>query len=116
MKQSKNSLIPNIELCVDLKTLLREDRVAGIGKHYSGLLLRDREAHFTFTETARRSKGRRSPQVFNGRYLTVTCNEEGRLRLNLKATYLTADFSAKEFSKELAKEIGQALNCLLDKE
>ena len=63
--------------------------------------------HLIYGETARPSKGRRSPQVFNGRYLTVTCNEEGRLRLNLKTTYLTADFSAKEFTKGLAKELLQ---------
>ena len=54
------------------------------------------------------------PQIRRtGGYVTVTCGEKGTLRLNLKAVYITRDFSAKEFSRELTKEIVSAVNGLV---
>ena len=42
----------NTELCVDLKTVLRTDFIAGFGKQYPGQLTRDKEDHFSFIRSA----------------------------------------------------------------
>ena len=56
------------------------------------------------------------PQIRRtGGYVTVTCGEKGTLRLNLKAVYITRDFSAKEFTRELTNEIVSAVNGLVEK-
>ena len=104
----------NTDICVDLKTRLTFDRMAMVEKNYAGVLRRDSSFHFTFTETSSPFRRKKSPQLFNGRYVTVTCGEKGTLRLNLKAVYITRDFSAKEFSRELTKEIVSAVNGLVE--
>ena len=106
----------NTDLCVDIKTRLTNDRMAKVGKNYAGVLRRDSQYHFTFTETNRPSKGKKTPQVFNGKLITVTCSSDGHLRLNLKATYLNEDFAVEDFAKGIAQEINQALDGLIEKE
>lgn len=113
---SKNKFKTNTDLCVDIKTNLITDRIAMTGKYYPGTLHRDSEEHYSFTEAARPSKGSRTPQVFNGKFITVTCSSDGRLRLNLKATYLNEDFAVEDFAKGIAQEINQALDGLIEKE
>ena len=39
-------LLCNTDLCMDVKTLLRTDRVTRIGKNYRGVLMRDGEDHY----------------------------------------------------------------------
>ena len=113
---AKNNFKTNTDLCVDIKTNLITDRIAKAGKYYAGTLHRDSEEHYSFTEFARPSKGSRTPQVFNGRLITVTCSPDGRQRLNLKATYLNEDFAVEDFAKGIAQEINQALDGLIEKE
>ena len=106
----------NTDICVDIKTRLICDCVALVEKNYAGVLRRDSQYHFTFTETNRPSKGKKTPQVFNGKLITVTCSSDGHLRLNLKATYLNEDFAVEDFAKGIAQEINQALDGLIEKE
>ena len=113
---AKNNFKTNTDLCVDIKTNLITDRIAKAGKYYAGTLHRESEERYSFTETSRPSKGSRTPQVFNGRLITVTCSSDGRLRLNLKATFLNEDFAVEDFAKGIAQEINQALDGLIEKE
>ena len=113
---AKNKFNTNTDLCVDIKTNLIADRIAMTGKYYAGTLHRESEERYSFTETSRPSKGSRTPQVFNGRLITVTCSPDGRLRLNLKATYLSKNFAVEDFAKGIAQEINQALDGLIEKE
>lgn len=105
----------NTDLCVDIKTKLTTDRVAKVGKHYSGLLVRDTESHYTFRETPRPSKGSRTPQVFNGKYITVTCSKDGSLRINFKAVFLTVDFLIEDYLLGVTQELKEAFTSLLGK-
>lgn len=51
----------NTDLCVDVKTILRTDRVTKLGKEYTGVLTRDGEDHYTFVETRPSTAGKRNP-------------------------------------------------------
>ena len=80
----------NTHLGVNVKTVLNSDRIMRVGKDYQGVLKRDVECeeflydeHFTFVETLPWSM-KRNPRVYNGRYISVTRQDNGNLRPNFK--------------------------------
>lgn len=106
----------NTDFCVDLKTLLRHDRIAIIGKNYLGVLTRDEEFHYTFKEVSSIfALVKRNPQVFCGNYITVTRRDDGTLRLNFRPKTMGPDFNAASYATDVANEILWALTGLLGK-
>ena len=110
----------NTHLSVDLKTQLRSDRVAKTGKSYQGVLRRDvfcedfcYEEHFTFVETVPQSAGKRNPQVYVGKYITITRRDDGTYRLNFRPLKVDADFSVERYALGLYNEICIALGGLI---
>lgn len=103
----------NTDLCADIKTSLRHDRIAVIGKNYPGVLRRDEECHYTFTEAANADK--RNPRVFEGKCITVTRRDDGTLRPNFRPVTMGADFNAATYATDVANEILWALTSLLGK-
>ena len=112
---------PNTHLCVDLKTQLRSDRIAKVGKSYTGVLRRDIECdefrcddRFVFTETVPPTAGKRNPHVFDGFYITATRRDDGSLRLNFKELKVGADFSLERFALGVYNELCLALGGLVE--
>ena len=105
----------NTDLCVDLKTQLRNDHIAEIGKSYQGVLTHDRVEHYTFTETLS-TTGKRNPQVFYGNYITITRRDDGSLRLNFRPVTMGADFSIYRYATGVFSELIRALIGLVGKE
>ena len=103
------------ELCVDVKTILRSDCTSQIGKDYPGVLKRDSEDHYTFVETIPSTNGKRNPHVFKGRYITVTRNDDGSLRLNFKPIRVNESFSVEQYADDVSGEIIRALEGLVEK-
>jgi hypothetical protein len=98
---------------MDVKTLLRTDRVTKVDKNYTGVLRRDGEEHYTFTEMLPWS-GKRNPRVFNGRYISITRRDNGMLRLNFKPINMGADFSIDSYALGVANELMWALEGLVE--
>ena len=65
-------------MCMDVKTLLRTDRVTRIGKNYRGVLMHDGEDHYTFLESHPATQ-KRNPHVYMGKYLNVSRADDGTL-------------------------------------
>lgn len=103
----------NTDLCVDVKTRLRRDRIAMIGRSYLGVLTHDKIDHYTFTETP--NAGKRNPRVFEGKYITVTRRDDGTLRPNFRPVTMGADFNAATYATDVANELLWALTGLLGK-
>ena len=103
----------NTDLCMDVKTLLRTDRVTKLGKNYKGVLMRDGEDHYTFLESLRPA-ARRNPHVYDGRFITVTKNDDGSLRLNFKKLEIGENFSVEKYALGVYNEICIALGGLLE--
>ena len=108
-------------ICVNLKTLLRNDSRAEDGKNYLGVLRRDiiceeyhYEDHFTFTEAAPQPAAKRNPHVFEGEYITVTRRDDGSLRLNFKELKMGARFKVERFALGVYNEICMALEGLVE--
>ena len=111
----------NTHLAVDLKTQLRSDRIAMVGKSYTGVLRRESEYEefrcddrFVFTETVSPTAGKRNPHLFDGRFITVTRRDDGSLRLNFKELKVGADFSLERYALGVYNELCLALGGLIE--
>ena len=114
-KNKEQGLNRNTHLCVDVKTLLRMERMAKLNKPYSGVLTRDSEEHFTFVEIATPTNGKRNPHVFNGQYVTITRKDDGSYRPNLKQMpEFGANLSVDNYAFELYRELRQGLKGLIE--
>ena len=110
----------NTHLGVNVKTVLNSDRIMRVGKDYQGVLKRDVEIdefrydeHFTFTETLPWSM-KRNPRVYNGRYISVTRQDNGNLRPNFKPLKMGDDFSLERYAFGIYRELHQALEGLVE--
>ena len=101
--------------CMDVKTVLHSDSISKVGKDYQGVLTRDTGDHFTFIETIPPVPEKRNPQVFRGKYITVTRREDGTYRPNFKPMKVGADFSIAQFASDVANELLWALDGLVEK-
>ena len=106
----------NTELCVDLKTFLRQDRNAKNSKVYWGLLRRNSDDHFSFLECRRSASANaniRNPHVFEGKYISVTRRlRDGHVRFNFKEVDFGVGFNPLSFAVGVMREILKALRCL----
>ncbi len=105
---------PNTELGVDLKLITRERGRMRVGAYLNGIITRDDEDHYCFTQTQPQSAGKRNPHLFDGQYITVTRRDDGSLRLNFKELRRGAGFSVERFSFGVYRELYGALKGLIE--
>lgn len=117
----------NTDLGCDVKTILRSDKRAKAGKSYPGLLRLDsdtfvdeylsRDPHYTFIETIHPTAGKRNPHVFEGRYLTVTRRDDGKLRPNFKPMpKIDKNFNLEQYALGVFNELCIGLGGLVEEE
>jgi len=117
----------NTDLAVDLKTVLRSDHSMKTDKEYLGVLRRDsdaeiedfrcQDAHYTFTELVFTSSVvRRNVCIYEGKHITCTKRLNGMVRLNFKSLKQDVYSDIYRFAIEVAKEIREALNGLIEEE
>lgn len=105
----------NTDLCVDVKTFLRHDRIAKIGKNYTGVLCHDKDDHYAFVETGLTAANAniRNPHIFEGKYINVTRRmRDGHVRFNFKDVDFGGRFNPLSFAIAVMKEILKAFKCL----
>ena len=112
----------NTALCVNLKTILRQERMMKPGKGYTGVLKRDvicedfhYDEHYTFIETLSSTNGKRNPRVFDGEFITVTLWGDGTLHPNFKQMEIGKDFTVDGYALAVCDEIRQPLKGLIEK-
>lgn len=105
----------NTDLCMDVKTFLRNDRITQLGKDYSGVLRRDSDYHYTFTENDLKEKTPasilRSPHVYRGTCVNVVRRADGNLYPTFNRPKYTESYGYSDFCLEAAKEL-IAVSCL----
>ena len=105
----------NTDLCMDVKTFLRHDRIAKIGKNYTGVLCHDKDDHYAFVETGLTAANAniRNPHIFEGKYISVTRRmRDGHVRFNFKEVDFGVGFNPLSFAVGVMKEILKAFKCL----
>ena len=115
---------PNTEFSCDLKTILSSDTRMKTSKSYQGVLRRDsdtvaeeflyRDPHYTFVETLPAASFKRNPQVFNGKYVTLTRRDDGTYRPNFKPIRIGPKFNAVSFAVNVSNELLWALEGLVE--
>ena len=114
----------NTEVCVDLKTQLRDDLRMKAGKGYLGILRRDVEIddflydeHFTFREERLTpAVCKRNPRVYVGRYITITRKDDGTYRPNFRPIHTGPGFNVEHYASSVANELLWALEGLVEEE
>lgn len=109
----REHLFPHTELNVDLKLLTREPGRMPEGKCLEGILAHDKEDRYVFTEMPLQAARRRNPQVFNGRYITVTQRRNGTYRVNMKPVEIGGGFDVDGYALGVCNELLLALGCLV---
>lgn len=64
----------NVNLCIDLKTIMQEDALLKQGQCYHGVLSRTGEDQYLFEEETHKHVDRhirRNPKLFDGRYVSL---------------------------------------------
>ncbi|MBO4672966.1 MAG: hypothetical protein J5616_01260 [Bacteroidaceae bacterium] len=116
LKSDQEGWNKNVDLCMDVMTFLRNDRITQLSKDYAGVLTRDGEDCYTFVESTFPSTSeRRNVHLYEGDHITCTKSLNGSLRLNFKNLKIGSDFSVDSYAFEVADEIRQALNGLVEK-
>lgn len=101
----------NTMLCVDVKTILIDDRILKLGKKYVGIIVMDKEDHLRFEEIQKRvSKEIRNFQFFPGQTINGTIRPEDlHVRLNFKEIPFGPDFNIDAYAIEVMQEVRKAL-------
>ena len=123
-KNNENVWNTNTDLGCDIKTILHSDRKMKVGKDYQGVLKLDQEGtideflsrdpHYTFIETLPWSM-KRNPRVFNGKYISVTRQDDGTYRLNFKPLKTGEGFNLEHYALGVYNEICIAIGGLIEK-
>ena len=122
-KTNLNGWHTNTDLGCDIKSILHSDRKMKVGKDYQGVLRLDaegvveeylsRDSHYTFIETLPWSM-KRNPRVFNGKYISITRQDNGTLRLNFKPMpKLDTNLSFERYTFGVYLELHKALEGLV---
>ena len=111
----------NMELCVNLKTLLLNDPRMVPGKWYIGRLCRKVESDeyrtddvFTFKQIRAYTNGKRNQRLYEGKHITLTMSDDGQPRLNFKKLEVGADFSVERYALGVYNELCIALAGLVE--
>ena len=123
-KNNENVWHTNTDLGCDIKTILHSDRKMKVGKDYQGVLKLDQEGtideflsrdpHYTFIEALPWSM-KRNPRVFNGKYISVTRQDDGTYRLNFKPLKTGEGFNLEHYALGVYNEICIAIGGLIEK-
>lgn len=103
----------NTELNVDLKLLTQKPGRMPVGAYLNGVIAHDKEDRYVFTEMPLQAARRRNPQVFNGRYITVTQRRNGTYRVNMKPVEIGGGFDVDGYALGVCNELLLALGCLV---
>ena len=123
-KANKHGWHRNTDLGCDLKTILCSDRKMKVKKDYQGVLRLDdegtideylsRDPHYTFVETLPWSM-KRNPRVYNGKFISITRQENGTLRPNFKPMKVGEGFSVERYISGVDLELHKGLEGLVKK-
>ena len=116
----------NTDLGCDVKTILRSDKRMKVGKDYQGVFRLDEEAivdeylsrdsHYTFIETIPQTSRKRNPQVFNGKFITLTRRDDGTYHPNFKPVNIGPGFNTEAYNLCVYLEMRRATKGLVKKD
>ena len=102
----------NVNLCVDLKTVMQRDAHLVEGLPYSGLLTRDGDEHFIFEESCRKRRCPRNPKLFDGEYCSLVHMQSGKYQIHMKTINASAISDRRELAFNVYTELLTAFSVI----
>ena len=102
------NLFPDTHLGVDVKLITREPGRMPVGAYLDGIIIRDAESHFIFTERTtlkKVKKTQRNPVIFAGGCVNVHLLVDGTKRLEFNHPRFHPDFTFRDFCVAAAQEL-----------
>lgn len=102
----------NVNLCVDLKTVMQSDTHLAEGQPYNGLLTRDGEDHYIFEESCHHRSCQRNPKLFDGNYCSLVHMQNGKYQIHMKTINASAITDRNEFAFNVYSELLTAFSII----
>ena len=102
----------NVNLCVDLKTVMQNDANLVEGQPYNGLLTRDGDDHFIFEEASHKGRSPRNPKLFDGNYCSLVHMQNGKYQIHMKTINASAIEDRRDFAFKVYTELLTAFNII----
>ena len=102
----------NVNLCVDLKTVMQNDALPIEGQCYTGVLTRDGEEHFVFEESCRKHRCPRNPKLFDGQYCSLVHMQNGKYQVHLRTINASQVTDRRELAFNVYSELLEALSVM----
>ena len=102
----------NVNLCVDLKTVMQNDALPIEGQCYTGVLTRDGEEHFVFEESCRKHRCPRNPKLFDGQYCSLVHMQNGKYQVHLRTINASQVTDRRELAFNGYSELLEALSVM----
>jgi hypothetical protein len=105
----------NVNLCIDLKTIMQEDALLNPGKCYRGVLSRTSEDQYLFEEETHKTTdrhGRRNPKLFDGHYVSLVHMQNGRYQVHMRTIDASAAINRKKLALSVYLELVEAFTIM----
>ena len=103
----------NVNLCIDLKTLMQEDVILCAGQCYRGLLTRTGDHQFLFEECVPAVRHyHRHPKLYDGRYVNLVRKPNGRYQVRMRDIDASAVADSHELAQRIYMELQEALSVM----
>ena len=102
----------NVNLCVDLKTVMQNDALPVEGQSYPGVLTRDGEEHCIFEESCHRGRCPRNPKLFDGNYCSLVHMQNGKYQIHMKTINASAIADRNQLAFNVYSELLTAFSII----
>ncbi len=103
----------NVNLCIDLKTLMQEDVMLCKGMCYRGVLSRTDEHEYLFEECVPAARHyHRHPKLYDGRYVNLVRKMNGRYQVRMRDIDATIVTDPHELAHRIYMELQEALSVM----
>ena len=102
----------NVNLCVDLKTVMQSDAHLVEGQCYTGVLTRDGDDHFIFEESCHKRQCPRNPKLFDGNYCSLVHMQNGKYQIHMKTINASAIDDRQDFAFKVYTELLSAFDII----
>ena len=105
----------NLNLCIDLKTIMQEDALLSPGQCYRGVLSRTSEDEYLFEEEIYKPidrHGRRNPKLYDGRYVSLVHMQNGRYQVHMRTINASEVPDRRDLAYQVFSELLEAFNII----
>ena len=103
----------NVNLCIDLKTILQEDAQLNPGQCSRGVLSRTDDEHYLFEEAVTGKRhDKRNPKLFDGKYVSLVHMANGRYQVHMRTIDASSSLDRRDLAFQVYSELLSAFEII----